>query len=165
VNDLLTQGLASGSPIALLTQGLIIGRLFAVECLSIVLSFQLSAMSIAIATPSLEILAASNSVTLDAANNQINIEVLSQSAIALAESLPQVTLNVVELSIVLSFQISAMSIAIATPSLEMSAFSNSIVLDAANNQINIGVLNQTAIALAESLPQVILNVVDRCPTA
>ena len=94
MNDLLTQGLATGSPIALLSQGLIIeSGLFAVECLSIVLSFQLSAMSIAIANPSLEVLSPFNSIVLDVANNQINIDVLNQAAIVLSESSPQVTFN------------------------------------------------------------------------
>jgi len=79
LNDLLTQGLASGSPISFLTQGLI-GELlsvkFLVECLSIVLNFQLSAMSIAIANPSIEILSPFNSLALDATDNHINIETL-----------------------------------------------------------------------------------------
>jgi len=77
LNDLLTQGLASGSPISFLTQGLIAGvGLFAVECLSIVLNFQLSAMEIAIANPSIEILSPFNSLALDATDNHINIETL-----------------------------------------------------------------------------------------
>jgi len=96
LNDLLTQGLASGSPISFLTQGLI-GELlsvkFLVECLSIVLNFQLSAMEIAIANPSLEILAPFNSLALDATNNHINIEALTPT-IDLSANLLEVTLNV-----------------------------------------------------------------------
>ena len=78
MNDLLTQGLASGSPISFLTQGLIgevLAVRFLVECLSIVLNFQLSAMEIAVSNPSLEILSPFNSIALVATDNHINIEV------------------------------------------------------------------------------------------
>ena len=96
MNDLLTQGLASGSPISFLTQGLI-GELlsvkFLVECLSIVFNFQLAAMEIAIANPSIEILSPFNSIALDATNNQISIEV-SAPTIDLPASPLEVILNV-----------------------------------------------------------------------
>ena len=94
MNDLLTQGLASGSPISLLTQGLIAGvGLFTVECLSIVLNFRLSVMEIAIANPSIEILAPFNSIALDATSNHINIEALIPT-IDLTASPLEVILNV-----------------------------------------------------------------------
>ena len=94
MNDLLTQGLASGSPISFLTQGLIAGvGLFAVECLSIVFNFQLAAMEIAIANPSIEILSPFNSIALDAITNQISVEV-SAPTIDLPVSPLEVTLNV-----------------------------------------------------------------------
>jgi len=94
VNDLLTQGLASGSPISLLTQGLIAGvGLFTVECLSIVLNFRLAVMEIAIANPSLEILSPFNSIALDATSNHINIEALIPT-IDLTASPLEVILNV-----------------------------------------------------------------------
>ena len=94
MNDLLTQGLASGSPISLLTQGLIAGvGLFTVECLSIVLNFRLSVMEIAIANPSLEILSPFNSIALDATSNHINIEALIPT-IDLTASPLEVILNV-----------------------------------------------------------------------
>jgi len=82
LNDLLTQGLLSDTPIAFLTQGLIgeVG-LFVVEYLSIVLSFQTSALSIAVANPSIEILSTFNNIALDVANNEIEVNVLKQSAI------------------------------------------------------------------------------------
>jgi len=71
MNDLLTQGLAAGSPIAFLTQGLIAEtRLLVLECLPIGLDFQLFVMDLAIATPS------TNSIVLDGASGQIITEVL-----------------------------------------------------------------------------------------
>ena len=82
MNDLLTQGLLSDTPISFLTQGLIAEiSLFIVECLSIVLSFQTSAIAIAVADSSLEILSTFNNIALDVANNKIGVEVLKQSAI------------------------------------------------------------------------------------
>ena len=93
MNDLLTQGLANGSPIALLTQGLIIeAGLFAVECLSIVLRFQVAALSIAIAAPSLEMSAMVGSLTLSAMVNEITIGAMIQ-AIALVINSPEMTIN------------------------------------------------------------------------
>lgn len=78
MNDLLTQGLASGNPISFLTQGLI-GEisLFVVECLSIVLSFQTSVMAIAVADSSLELISTFNNIALDIVNNQIGVDVLN----------------------------------------------------------------------------------------
>jgi len=78
LNDLLTQGLASGNPISFLTQGLI-GEisLFVVECLSIVLSFQTSVMAIAVADSSLELISTFNNIALDIVNNQIGVDVLN----------------------------------------------------------------------------------------
>ena len=82
MNDLLTQGLLSDTPISFLTQGLIgeVG-LFVVEYLSIVLSFQTSVMAIAITDSSLQILSTFNNIALDVANNEIEVNVLKQSAI------------------------------------------------------------------------------------
>ena len=95
MNDLLTQGLAVGSPISLLTQGLIAEtKLLTVECLSLVLNFQLSVMEISILNPSLEILSPINSIALEVTNNQINIELLI-SAIELNVNYSQVKLNAI----------------------------------------------------------------------
>ena len=98
MNDLLTQGLLSDTPIAFLTQGLI-GEisLFVVEYLSIVLSFQTSVMAIAVANPSIEILSPFNNISLDVANNKIEVDVLKQ-AIDLSINDSQVTLNAINSS-------------------------------------------------------------------
>jgi len=84
LNDLLTQGLASGNPISFLSQGLIedlFAVTFIVKYLAIVLNFQTSAIAIAVADSSLEILSTFNNIALDVANNKIGVEVLKQSAI------------------------------------------------------------------------------------
>ena len=97
MNDLLTQGLASGNPISFLTQGLI-GEisLFVVEYLSIVLSFQTSVMAIAITDSSLKILSTFNNIALDVANNEIEVNVLKQSAIEVDVNQSEIILNAID---------------------------------------------------------------------
>jgi len=83
MNDLLTQGLAAGSPIAFLTQGLIAEtRLLVLECLPIGLDFQLFVMDLAIATPSI------NSIVLEAIDVTVDCSevVLTETIVNLAES-------------------------------------------------------------------------------
>ena len=97
MNDLLTQGLASGNPISFLTQGLI-GEisLFIVECLSIVLSFQTSVMAIVVANPSIEILSPFNNISFDISHNKIGVDVLKQSAIEVDVNQSKVILNAID---------------------------------------------------------------------
>ena len=97
MNDLLTQGLLSDTPISFLTQGLIAEiSLFVVECLSIVLSFQTSAIAIAVADSSLELISTFNNIALDISNNQIGVNVLSKSAIELNINQSEVILNAID---------------------------------------------------------------------
>ena len=97
MNDLLTQGLLSDTPISFLTQGLIAEiSLFIVECLSIVLSFQTSAIAIAIADSSLELISTFNNIALDVANNEIEVNVLKQSAIEVDVNQSKVILNAID---------------------------------------------------------------------
>jgi len=80
MNDLLTQGLGSDSAIAFLSQGLIedlFAVTFIVKYLAIVLSFQTSVMTIAVANPSLELISTFNNIALDIVNNQIGVDVLN----------------------------------------------------------------------------------------
>jgi len=80
MNDLLTQGLASGNPISFLSQGLIedlFAVTFIVKYLAIVLSFQTSVMTIAVADSSLELISTFNNIALDIVNNQIGVDVLN----------------------------------------------------------------------------------------
>jgi len=97
MNDLLTQGLLSDTPISFLTQGLIAEiSLFIVECLSIVLSFQTSAIAIAVADSSLELISTFNNIALDVANNEIEVDVLKQSAIELNINQSEIILNAID---------------------------------------------------------------------
>ena len=80
MNDLLTQGLGSDSAIAFLSQGLIedlFAVTFIVKYLAIVLSFQTSVMTIAVADSSLELISTFNNIALDIVNNQIGVDVLN----------------------------------------------------------------------------------------